>query len=116
MVSRVLHPFYIFLINYGTSVEVHRLIRKINQDPVSRILDLGPKERNQETNGELRTKKSGELNNMYGKLHTKETKDLIRQKALGKKYSALLKVKRGACAPSVRVPDLGPLRFKKERN
>jgi group I intron endonuclease len=44
-------------------------------------------------------KKMGELNPLYGKSNSEETKDIIRQKALGRKYSeetkSLMSTKQG---------------------
>lgn len=47
----------------------------------------------------MSSKRKGELNPLYGKSHSEETKDLIRQKALGRKHSEdtklLMSTKRG---------------------
>ena len=47
----------------------------------------------------MSSKKIGELNPLYGKFHSDGTKELIRQKALGRKYSEetklLMSTKRG---------------------
>ena len=43
--------------------------------------------RTEETKKLMSLKKSGKLNPLYGKFHSEETKELIRQKAIGRKYS-----------------------------
>ena len=48
----------------------------------------------------MSSKKMGELNNLFGKKHSEQSKELIRQKALGRKFSEetklLMSSKRGS--------------------
>jgi group I intron endonuclease len=43
--------------------------------------------RSEETRKLMSLSRTGQLNPLYGKFHSEETKDLMRQKALGRKYS-----------------------------
>lgn len=40
----------------------------------------------------MSSKRKGELNPLYGKSHSEESKELMRQKALGRKYSEKTKL------------------------
>lgn len=54
---------------------------------------------NDETKNLMSTQKMGELNPLFGKFHSEESKALMRQKALGRKFSEetklLMSTKRG---------------------
>lgn len=53
----------------------------------------------EETKKLMSSKRTGELNPLFGKFHSQETKELMREKALGRKYSEetklLMSTKRG---------------------
>jgi hypothetical protein len=52
-----------------------------------------------ETKKLMSLKRKGELNPLYGKLHSEESKELMRQKALGRKYSEETKLLMSTASP-----------------
>ena len=71
---------------------VYNILKKVGGLPRGII-------RSGETRRLMSIQKTGELNPLYGKSHSEETKELMRQKALGRKFSEetklLMSTKRG---------------------
>jgi len=64
---------------------VYNILKKVGGLPRGII-------RSGETRRLMSIQKTGELNPLYGKSHSEETKELMRQKALGRKYSEISKM------------------------
>lgn len=68
---------------------VYNILKKVGGLPRG-IIRSTP--RGRETRRLMSIQKTGELNPLYGKSHSEETKELMRQKALGRKYSEISKM------------------------